>query len=244
VCDLLELWVFEVRVRQRAGFLLCLSIAATCSFADDNAGVLRAGFGGQVTVGSDGGVQVGEITGVSNALAQTVRSHLAAIHFVPGRRGDAFVATKVPLSGTLLLTPIANGQYEVRMEEVKVAPRLKDANPPRYPAGQMLAGKAGFAEITVRVGNNGSIIDTRTVSSSHRDFARAARDAMRTWRFEPLPSGMTEINVSVPFWYPLASKNPERPVFTCALATEIAHVEKQDGCMDLMVTVASYTDHR
>jgi TonB family protein len=238
VCDLFELRLFEVRVIPWTRFLLCLCATTTGVFAADNPGVLHADFGGQVTVGSDGRVEVGEISGVSSALEQVVRSHLAAIHFVPARHGDTFVATTVPVSGTLLLTPTGDGQYEVRMEEAKVAPRLKDADPPRYPVDQMLAGVAGFAEITARVGNSGNIIGTHTVASSHRDFARAARDAMRTWRFEPLPGGMMEMKVTVPFLFQLASSKSERPTFKCTLAADIAYVEKQDGCIDLMVTVA------
>jgi TonB family protein len=239
VCDLLELRVLEVRVSQWVGLLLGLFAAVTCAFADDNAGALHAYFGGQVTVGSDGGVEVGEITGVSSVLAQTVRSRLAAIHFVPARRDGTVVTTTVPLSGTLLLTPIDNGQYEVRMGAVKVAPRLQGASPPRYPAGQMRAGKSGFVEIRIRIGNNGRIIDTRIVSSSHHDFEAAALDAMRTWRFEPLPNGLAEMDVSVPIWFELALKRIEKPVFECALSPDIAQVEKQDGCIDLFVVAAS-----
>ena len=72
-----------MRVIPWTRFLLCLCATTTGVFAADNPGVLHADFGGQVTVGSDGRVDVGEITGVSSALEQVVRSHLAAIHFVP-----------------------------------------------------------------------------------------------------------------------------------------------------------------
>jgi TonB family protein len=100
--------------------------------------------------------------------------------------------------------PGVPGPTPVRVGGNIRAPRkLVDVHPV-YPVSMRQAGRAGVVQIEAVIGTDGSVISTRVVSDNvHPDFATAATDAVRQWKFSPtLLNGKpvdVAINVSVDF---------------------------------------------
>jgi TonB family protein len=86
---------------------------------------------------------------------------------------------------------------------IKAPTKLVNVNPV-YPPSMRQAGRAGVVKIEAIVGTDGSVLATRVVSDNvHPDFATAATDAVRQWKFSPtLLNGKpvdVAINVSIDF---------------------------------------------
>ena len=60
------------------------------------------------------------------------------------------------------------------------------------------AGRAGVVKIEAIVGTDGSVISTRVVSDNvHPDFATAATDAVRQWKFSPTLLNGKPVDVAI-----------------------------------------------
>jgi periplasmic protein TonB len=63
---------------------------------------------------------------------------------------------------------------------------------PRYPPDALRAGTAGEVQVEFTVAVDGSVTDARVVRADPpRTFDREALNAVRRWRFEPLPAPVT-----------------------------------------------------
>jgi TonB family protein len=84
-----------------------------------------------------------------------------------------------PESGVALRTPLRVGG--------NIRPPLKTLDvKPVYPASMRDAGLEGIVPIDAVIGTEGSVTSVRVVSAQvHPDFAIAAVDAVRQWRFTP-----------------------------------------------------------
>jgi TonB family protein len=84
-------------------------------------------------------------------------------------------------------TPLANGgPTPVRVGGNIRAPRKLKNVSPVYPDRMRDAGLEGIVQVEAAIGVDGSVTNARVVSASiHPDFAIAAIDAVRQWRFEP-----------------------------------------------------------
>jgi TonB family protein len=68
---------------------------------------------------------------------------------------------------------------------IKVPLKLHDVHP-IYPASMRAAGREGVVPIEAIIGRDGSVASARVLSAQvHPDFAAAALDAVRQWRFTP-----------------------------------------------------------
>ena len=66
------------------------------------------------------------------------------------------------------------------------APRKERDARPIYPAAMRAAGREGVVPIEAVIGVDGAVTSVRVVSAQvHPDFAIAAADAVRQWRFTP-----------------------------------------------------------
>jgi protein TonB len=73
-----------------------------------------------------------------------------------------------------------------------VALRVLSAPPPRYPADALRAGTGGEVMIELTVDTDGSVANARVVRSTPpRVFDREALNAVRRWKFAPIPSPIT-----------------------------------------------------
>jgi TonB family protein len=84
------------------------------------------------------------------------------------------------------------------------APRKLHHVPPTYPASMRMAGREGAVPIQAIIGLDGTVIWTRVLGAHvHPDFAAAATEAVRQWRFDAtLLNGVpveVVMNVSVKF---------------------------------------------
>ena len=82
------------------------------------------------------------------------------------------------LVGEVLLVPVTPEEYEIRLQDVAVHPRLVDSRPPDYPREQLRAGNDGAVELQVRIGPDGQVVGSRTVSTTHEDFEQAAKNVL------------------------------------------------------------------
>lgn len=220
--------------------LLCGMVLLTqdAAHAEDEK-PLKGDFTAKVTVDAEGHVAVREITGLTGVLADEVRSQLAASRFLPALRHGLPAATTVPVDGEVVITPVENSRYAVRLSETRVAPQLNTADPPRYPATRYRTGASGTVELRLRVGPNGRILDVKAVSSSHPDYEAAVRSALKRWRFAPLPEGLPEMTVGLPVWFRVEGRDVRKPAFECASDATAARVEDQSGCLDMIEVVAT-----
>jgi TonB family protein len=106
-------------------------------------------------------LQVGEVTETISVAA----SRMAAPQQAPPRTGA--------------VTPIRVGG------SVRV-PRLEERVAPVYPAAMREAGLSGVVPVQAIIGQDGTVSSVRVLSAQvHPDFAMAAVDAVRQWRFTP-----------------------------------------------------------
>lgn len=223
--------------RRSVALALCLAAATTGQAASPDRG-LQGTFSAPVTVAADGRATIGQIDGIQGALATAVRSQLAAMRFVPARVGDSAVDVRSHLVGGVLLEPRGDGEFDVRLQGVALAPRLVRVQTPRYPPTRLRQGASDLVELLVRVGADGRIEAVRTVASTHRDVEKAVRQVLPRWRFEPM-ADVEAIEVVVPVWFHAGSADVAPPTFTCARVPGQAYAEDQSGCMDLIEVFGS-----
>ena len=66
------------------------------------------------------------------------------------------------------------------------APRKLNHVPPQYPQAMADAGLEGVVPVEAVIGKDGSVTAVRVVSAQvHPEFARAAENAVREWKFSP-----------------------------------------------------------
>lgn len=63
--------------------------------------------------------------------------------------------------------------------------------PPKFPPEALRSGDSGQVMVEFTVGPDGSVRDARVVGGDGRVFGRAALDAVRRWRFQPLGISVT-----------------------------------------------------
>lgn len=209
-----------------------LAVAAIApALAGDAPDVQRGMFHAPITVKADGSVEIGEIDGAEGLVVAVIRRKLAALHYLPAQRDGVAVATKTRLSGAVMLKPV-DGQYEVSITDVSLRPWLEKGAVPDYPANRCRADASGTVELMMRVGPDGQVLDTRTVSATHRDFDKAARSVVKKLRFYTLPAGEDWTEIAVPFFF---FHENTKWVSTAPLqcdASGRARVEGEPGCLD------------
>jgi len=201
----------------------------------------RGTFNAPVTVKADGSIQIGEIDGAEGPVVAVIRRKLSALHYLPAQRDGVAVTTAGRLSGAVTLTPV-DGQYEVSIANVSLAPWLVTGAPPDFPPDRCRAGTSGTVELMLRVGPDGRVIDTRTVSATHADFERAARSVLKQWRFKTLSEGQDWTEIAVPFLFFASKQGIEMSPFQCA-ADGRARVEGEPGCLG-RIEIMCYLERR
>jgi TonB family protein len=89
-----------------------------------------------------------------------------------------------------------NGPVPVRVGGNIRAPRKLKNVPPLYPERMRDAGLEALVEVEAVIDRSGAVANVRVVSTSvHPDFAQAATDAVRQWRFEPTLLNGTPVDV-------------------------------------------------
>ena len=84
-----------------------------------------------------------------------------------------------PLPGAPKPTPVRVGG------NIKAPTKLVNVNP-AFPASMRTAGRAGVVPLDALIGTDGSVVFVRVVSANvHPDFAEAAAEAVRQWKFSP-----------------------------------------------------------
>jgi TonB family protein len=103
--------------------------------------------------------------------------------------------------------PGGSPQKPVRVGGNIRAPRKLVDVKPVYPAAMRAAGREGVVPIEALIGVDGSVTSVRVVSAQvHPDFAIAAADAVRQWRFTPtlLNGAAVEVTMTVTVAFTLA----------------------------------------
>jgi TonB family protein len=94
--------------------------------------------------------------------------------------------------------PAAAGPTRVRVGGNIRAPRKTLDVKPEYPPSMRAAGREGQVPIEAVIGVDGSVSSVRVVSAQvHPDFAIAAVDAVRQWRFTPTLLNGTPVEVVI-----------------------------------------------
>ena len=69
---------------------------------------------------------------------------------------------------------------------------------PTYPPSMVAAGLSGVVPIEAIIGVDGTVTSVRVLSAQvHPDFAIAAADAVRQWRFTPTLLNRVPVEVSI-----------------------------------------------
>lgn len=91
---------------------------------------------------------------------------------------------------------------------IRVPRKLHDVKPV-YPVSMREAGREGVVPMEAVIGTDGSVTSVRVLSAHiHPDFAIAAVDAVRQWRFDPtlLNGNPVDVRMSVSVHFSLADK--------------------------------------
>jgi TonB family protein len=103
--------------------------------------------------------------------------------------------------------PGGSPQRPIRVGGNIRAPRKELDVKPIYPAAMRAAGREGVVPIEALIGVDGTVTSVRVVSAQvHPDFAIAAADAVRQWKFTPtlLNGAPVEVVMSVTVTFKLA----------------------------------------
>jgi len=214
-----------------------LVTAMTSVAADDAPEVQRGVFHAPITVKADGSVEIGEIDGAEGPAVAVIRRKLASLHYLPAQRDGVALTTAAHLSGAVILTPV-DGQYEVSIARVSLAPWLVKGAIADFPPDRCRADASGTVELMLRVGPDGRVLDMRTVSATHADFDKAARAAVKQWRFNSLPERQDWTEIAAPFLFFASKRGIDMSPFQCAAGGR-ARVEGEPGCLDRVEIMCS-----
>ena len=83
-------------------------------------------------------------------------------------------------------TPGVPGPTPVRVGgNIKAPTKLVNVNP-IFPPTMRTAGRGGVVPLEAMIGTDGSVVFVRVISDNvHPDFAEAATEAVRQWKFSP-----------------------------------------------------------
>jgi TonB family protein len=240
----------RVAKRNAAAFatLLLASIATNSRAATVEAGdaVRRLPFCVDVEVDVDGGVKIGEVRGVAEALQKLVITHLSTLQLQPARRSGEKLATRSQLRGEVVLKPASNDEYEVHIDSPRVGPCAISQALPRFPAAMAREGRSGTVLLEVRVGIDGHVVSAQALQSTRREFSDAALESARQWTFEPqwLGGEPVEVLINWPVVFRMetcvtlakctttdASSPPSR-MFACEWDESMPRVRDQPACAD------------
>jgi len=120
--------------------------------------------------------------------------------FAPPRKDGEPVLTQFRFPLTLELDPESQRVYE--LTNLTSPPRPILRNPPSYPSHLRKSGTSGDVVLSFVVNKEGRVQNIQ-VESATPGFAEAARDAVRTWVFEPgekdgVPVN-TRVRIPIPF---------------------------------------------
>lgn len=216
---------------------LALCLATTVSAAKPQE-LLRGDFDGEVAVAESGDARIVRIEGVTGALEQLVRAKLSQTRWVPGMRDGKPVAATVPFSGRLVLAPAGEDDYVVQEMVVRVAPKTLRAIPPTFRPPVFKEGVTAHAEVRLHLDHAGHVAAVDTVSVSSPSVERQVREALRKWRFSPLPEGLATMTIGVPIWFQIGTKPLPKAEFACARDPALPAWPEQDGCLDLIEVTA------
>jgi TonB family protein len=118
-------------------------------------------------------------------LEEPLRQRIAQWHFSPVLANGVPSAATVNLFVSLLIEDVGD-KLRFRIREAGTNLHSVDARPPRYPAGELRAGRGGYAVVKLLVGEDGRVLERSTVDATNEQFSKAALKAARDWRFEPL----------------------------------------------------------
>ena len=83
-------------------------------------------------------------------------------------------------------------------------PLLVHATAPRYPAAALAEARHGLVSVLFDIEPSGEVSNLRIESATSQDFAEAALQAIKTWRFKPAllndrPVKMFDMRLQTPF---------------------------------------------
>jgi TonB family protein len=112
--------------------------------------------------------------------------------------GEVSETITVSAARTVAPTVNAAGPQPIRVGgNIRPPRKLKDVHPV-YPASMLEAGREGIVPINAIIGRDGAVISLRVLSAQvHPDFAAAAIDAVRQWRFAPTLLNGEPVDVSM-----------------------------------------------
>ncbi|MGE9294048.1 MAG: energy transducer TonB [Puniceicoccales bacterium] len=119
----------------------------------------------------------------------------------PGMGGD--------LAGDFALPGMGIGKADLDissifdLDDLDKQPRALNQPPPRYPRAFMRKKISGFVKLMFVVDENGKARDIEVLESTHKDFADAAVEAVKRWKFEPGTKNgekvRTRVRIPIPF---------------------------------------------
>jgi TonB family protein len=113
-----------------------------------------------------------------------------------GQISEAVNVTASRQPGAEVTVPAATQPVRIG-GNIRAPRKLKDVHP-TYPPAMRAAGREGVVPIEAIIGTDGAVHSVRVLSASiHPDFAVAAADAVRQWRFAPTLLNRVAVEVSM-----------------------------------------------
>jgi TonB family protein len=140
--------------------------------------------------GRVGAIEV--LQGAHPAFTDAALDALLATPYRPATQGGTAVAMRVTrdyqfkLQNTGVGTVLELGRASARTtQRLELAPAVRRALWPVYPAALLRAGVTGTATLRAQLGAQGEVSAVELLGASHPDFGRAALVMMQAWQFEP-----------------------------------------------------------
>jgi TonB family protein len=117
---------------------------------------------------------------------QNARDWDRAVTLQVGDVQETVTVRESRMAATAQTSPRPQFAQPVRVGGNIRAPRKELNVPPTYPVAMRAAGREGVVPIEAIIGRDGTVSSVRVLSAQvHPDFAIAAVDAVRQWRFRP-----------------------------------------------------------
>lgn len=121
---------------------------------------------------------------VQPALVEPVKSCLQDVTFEPAAVDGYPVPSTTSAWVEYMLYPTDAG-YELYCTDYGDGPRPIHQIEPRYPRGDLLAGRPGGVELQLTIDGSGRVTKAAIIEATNPDFGKAALRAVRKWRFQP-----------------------------------------------------------
>jgi len=212
---------------------LTLLLAAACALADEASAPVEVSLSWRASVGADGQLTALAPADELNAeLYKRFEADVRTWRFTPGKVNGVPAATDTTLTVGIRLNPVPGG-FRPEILDAQTGVGYGKMVAPTYPEGALKSRRGGAVLSRVTFDGQGDVQEVETIDGGFPeaggDLKRAARVALRRWKFHPESIGGRGYGGTafVPICFSV-SPGPETP---CRYVTPLTNQKLRNGSL-------------